>query len=74
MKQGKKTFTDGTEIQEFSIDGTLIGNSDTAVPTEQAVKTYVDSQIRTDGEMWKIAIVSNLILNDDSFEGKPLIL
>jgi len=35
----------GTEINEFSIDGTLAGNSDDAVPTEKAVKTYVDTQI-----------------------------
>ncbi len=32
----------GATINEFSIDGTLAGNSDAAVPTEQAVKTYVD--------------------------------
>lgn len=32
----------GTNINEFSIDGTLGGNSDDAVPTEKAVKTYVD--------------------------------
>jgi len=43
MKQGKKTFTDGVEIYEFSNDGTLVGDSDTAVPTEKAVKTYVDN-------------------------------
>lgn len=29
-------------INEFSIDGTLAGNSDTAIPTEKAVKTYID--------------------------------
>jgi len=29
-------------ITEFSTDGTLVGNSDSAVPTEKAVKTYVD--------------------------------
>jgi len=34
----------GESINEFSSDGTLSGNSNTAVPTEQAVKTYVDSQ------------------------------
>ena len=34
-----------TIIDEFSIDGTLIDNSDTALPTEQAVKTYVDNKI-----------------------------
>ena len=35
----------GATINEFSIDGTLVGNSDTAVPTEKAVKLYVDTQI-----------------------------
>mgnify|MGYP003640433145 FL=1 len=32
-------------VNEFSIDGTLAGASDTAVPTEKAVKTYVDGQL-----------------------------
>ena len=32
-----------TNISEFSTDGTMGGNSDVAVPTEQAVKTYTDS-------------------------------
>jgi hypothetical protein len=35
----------GATVNEFSTDGTLVGFSDTAVPTEQAVKTYVDTQI-----------------------------
>jgi len=35
----------GTRINEFSIDGTLAGNSDNALPTERAVKTYVDNSI-----------------------------
>ena len=39
------TLENGATINEFSIDGTLTGNSDTAVPTEKAVKTYVDTQI-----------------------------
>ena len=34
----------GTGINEFSTDGTLAGDSDDAVPTEKAVKTYVDAQ------------------------------
>jgi hypothetical protein len=34
----------GAAVNEFSIDGTLAGNSDSALPTEQAVKTYVDGQ------------------------------
>lgn len=46
----------GARIDEFSTDGTMSGNSDTAVPTEQAVKTYVD----------------NLDANDISFDGGTL--
>jgi len=42
------TLASGTAINEFSIDGTLAGNSDNAVPTEQAVKTYVDGAISTE--------------------------
>jgi hypothetical protein len=32
-------------ITEFSTDGTLGGDSDSALPTEKAVKTYVDNEI-----------------------------
>jgi len=39
---GMITLSAGTDINEFSTDGTLAGNSDDAVPTEKAVKTYVD--------------------------------
>ena len=35
----------GATATELSIDGTLADNSDTAIPTEKAVKTYVDSQL-----------------------------
>jgi hypothetical protein len=35
----------GATINEFSTDGTFADNSDTAVPTEKATKTYVDTQI-----------------------------
>jgi len=41
------TLAAGATVTEFSIDGTLGGNSDAAVPTEKAVKTYVDAQIAT---------------------------
>ena len=34
----------GENINEFSSDGSLTGNSNAAVPTEQAVKTYVDTK------------------------------
>jgi hypothetical protein len=35
----------GATVTELSTDGTMAGNSDTAVPTEKAVKTYVDAQV-----------------------------
>lgn len=37
--------TTGATIDEFSTDGALTGNSNTAVPTEQAVKTYADTKM-----------------------------
>ena len=40
------TLKAGASINEFSIDGTLVDDSDDAVPTEQAVKTYVDGEIQ----------------------------
>jgi len=42
---GVVTLKNGTGIDEFSTDGTLGGDSDDAVPTEKAVKTYVDAQV-----------------------------
>jgi hypothetical protein len=42
---GSLDLSAGASINEFSTDGTLAGDSDTAVPTEAAVKTYVDSAI-----------------------------
>ena len=44
---GKASFPTGTGINEFSTDGTLAGNSDDAVPTEKATKTYVDARANT---------------------------
>jgi hypothetical protein len=37
---GNVSLTNGTGINEFSTDGTLAGDSDDAVPTEKATKTY----------------------------------
>lgn len=37
------TLASGATVTEFSTDGTMAGNSDAAVPTEKAVKTYVDA-------------------------------
>ncbi|MEQ9262879.1 MAG: hypothetical protein RLP14_06940, partial [Owenweeksia sp.] len=38
-------FDAGQNVTEISTDGTLVDDSDTALPTEQAVKTYVDAQV-----------------------------
>ena len=38
------TVAAGATVTEFSTDGTLAGNSAVHVPTESAVKTYVDAQ------------------------------
>ena len=35
----------GATVNEFSTDGTFADNSDESVPTEKAVKTYVDQEI-----------------------------
>jgi len=40
---GLVSLGSGTGVNEFSIDGTLAGDSDDAIPTEKAVKTYVDA-------------------------------
>jgi len=37
----------GATVNEFSTDGTFADNSDTAVPTERATKTYIDNSILT---------------------------
>ncbi len=38
------TLPNGTGINEFSIDGTMAGESDDVVPTEQAVVEYIRSK------------------------------
>jgi hypothetical protein len=38
-------------VNEFSTDGTLAGDSDTAVPTEKAVKTYADTILAANDAM-----------------------
>jgi hypothetical protein len=42
---GTLAVQNGPSIDEISTDGTLADDSDLAVPTEKAVKTYVDSQV-----------------------------
>ena len=45
VRAGKK----GATVDEFSTDGTMADNSDTAVPTEKAVVTYVTDQLNAGG-------------------------
>lgn len=47
LNNGSMSINSGQGITEFSTDTTLAGNSDTALPTEKAVKTYVDTQLST---------------------------
>jgi hypothetical protein len=51
----------GASVNEFSIDTTLAGNSDDAVPTEKAVKAYVDN---------KATLVRATFVNGDLSTGK----
>ena len=51
----------------FSSDGTLSGNSNLAVPTEQAVKTYVDAN--TGSNITTIGTVTNGTLGDGAAIG-----
>jgi hypothetical protein len=41
---GALQLENGPAVRSFSADGTLAGNADDAVPTQQAVKTYVDAK------------------------------
>lgn len=58
-----------TTVNEFSIDGTLAGNSDAAVPTEKAVKTYVDTSMSSAfvsaGETWTYASSTTFTVSGD---------
>ena len=49
---GSLRLGSGSTVNELSMDGTLGGNSDAAVPTEAAVKTYVDTEIAAIPVVW----------------------
>ncbi|PLW91684.1 MAG: hypothetical protein C0592_14650, partial [Marinilabiliales bacterium] len=51
---GTFKIQNGTSVNEISTDGTMTGNSDDAVPTEQAVKTYVDNAVNTANPTYSI--------------------
>lgn len=60
------TLASGIAVSEFSIDGTLSGDSTSVVATEYAVKTYVDAQI---GALTQDRIVdgdSSVVVSDDA--------
>jgi len=42
---GDARLQNGTSVNEFSTDGTFAANSDNKLPTEKAVKEYVDGQV-----------------------------
>ncbi|MGK7884140.1 MAG: hypothetical protein AB4057_05865 [Crocosphaera sp.] len=52
-------------VEEFSNDGNLADNSSSAIPTEQAVKTYVDAQINQVNNDLKIKASLNGESNQD---------
>lgn len=63
------------EVTEISTDGTMAGNSDAALPTEKAVKTYVDTVAVGGAVLDYISIVAdatedNIATFDDSGEVK----
>ncbi|MEO9893714.1 hypothetical protein [Aurantibacter sp.] len=39
------SLAEGAAINEFSTDGTFAGNSDEKVPTQKAIKTYIDGKL-----------------------------
>ncbi|SFR68752.1 tail fiber domain-containing protein [Maribacter stanieri] len=47
---GQFTLNDGNAVNEISDDGTLLENSSNILPTQKAVKTYVDSRVVGGGE------------------------
>jgi hypothetical protein len=48
--KGDLLLDSGVPINKFSTDGTMRGNSDSSVPTENAVKTYADTKARLAGD------------------------
>lgn len=59
-------FVAGVGINEFSSDVTLSGDSNTAVPTEKAVKTYIDSAIAGFSAVGNFNFTGSTISTDDS--------
>ncbi|MDX2002956.1 MAG: hypothetical protein SFW35_11020 [Chitinophagales bacterium] len=60
---GNLILQNGVAVNEFSTDGGLTDNSDLAIPTEQAVKTYVDTRLTGTDDWTK---TGNDIYNNNS--------
>ena len=58
----------GATVNEFSSDGTFSSNSELAVPTERAVKTYVDGEIATVNTTLNTALSTKAALNGSATE------
>jgi len=64
----KLTLSYGTGINEFSTDGALTGDSDDAVPTEKATKTYVDTKYQSYNNTYSSATSWVIAHSLDSYE------
>jgi len=60
------SLASGASVTEFSTDETLAGDSDSAVPTEQAVKAYVDTAIASFSSVGNFTLAASNIDTDDS--------
>ena len=60
---GDLKLQSGVGVNEFSIDGTLAGNSDLAIPTEKAVKSYADTKALLAGSSSQSFSANNLTVN-----------
>ena len=63
----------GATVNEFSTDGTLSGNSDLAIPTEKAVKTYADTKALLAGSSSQDFAANNLTINGNLQTNRALI-
>jgi len=63
---GTYTASSGASISEYSTDGNLAGDSDTAVPTEQAVRTFASDAANLTNRQFDLAfngLVTNAVDN-----------
>jgi len=60
------SLANGATVDEFSTDVTLAGDSDTAIPTEAAVKTYVDNAVASFDSVGNFTLAASNIDTDDS--------